>query len=84
MVRKREFVNLPSSKEAAQTSAERRWNKELLDRFRQTSLYATILEALEDDIQAAATQAEVQRVGAGVKYILQELIRRRVLSAREI
>jgi hypothetical protein len=47
-------------------------------------LYATILEALVHDIQAAARQAEVQRVGAGVKYILQELTRRRVLSAREI
>ncbi len=74
------FLDPKSSKEVVQISAERRWNKELLDRFRHTSLYATILEALDHDLQAAAAQAEVQRVGAGSKYILQELIRRRVLS----
>ena len=78
------FLDPPSSKEAARNSAERRWNKDLLDRFRRTALYATILEALEDDLQAAATQAEMQRVGAGLKYIVQELIRRRTLSGMEI
>jgi Helix-turn-helix domain len=78
------FLDPPTSKEAACLSAERRWNKELLDRFRHMSLYATILEALDHDLQVAATQAEVKRVGTGLKYILQELIRRRVLSAMEI
>ena len=74
------FLDPPTSKEASHNSAERRWNKELLDRFRHTSLYAIILEALDHDIQTAATQAELQRVGAGLKYILQELSRRRVLG----
>jgi hypothetical protein len=68
----------------AKISAERRWNKELLDRFRHTPVYAAILEALDHDLQEGATQAEVQRVGAGSKYILQELIGRRVLSGIEI
>jgi hypothetical protein len=63
--------------------AERRWNKDLLDRFRHNSLYATILETLENDLQAAATQAEMQRVGAGSLYILQELVKRKVLSGIE-
>jgi hypothetical protein len=49
------FLDPKSSKEVVQISAERRWNKELLDRFRHTSLYATILEALDHDLQAAAT-----------------------------
>ena len=42
------------------------------------------LEALDHDLQEGATQAEVQRVGAGLKYILQELIERSVLSGFEI
>jgi Helix-turn-helix domain len=77
------FLHSPSSREAARNSAERRWNKDLLGRFRHTPLYATILEALEDDLQAAATQAEMQRVGAGSLYILQELIKRKILSGIE-
>ena len=52
---------------------------ELLNRYRHTSLYATILEALDRDLQAAATQAEVERGGAGLKYILQQLVERRLL-----
>jgi hypothetical protein len=78
------FLDPPTSKEAAQRAAERRWNKELLDRFRLTSLYATIVEALDSDLQAAATQVEMERVGAGLKYILKELISRTVLSGMEI
>jgi hypothetical protein len=78
------FLHPKSSKEVAKISAERRWNKELLDRFRHTSVYAAIVEALDLDLQEGATQAEVQRVGAGLKYILQELIGRSVLSGFEI
>jgi hypothetical protein len=78
------FLDPKSSKEVAKISAERRWNKELLDRFRHTSVYAAIVEALDLDLQEGATQAEVQRVGAGLKYILQELIGRSVLSGFEI
>jgi hypothetical protein len=74
------FRQSPSSKEAARHSAERRWNKNLLDRFRHTSVYATILEALDIDLQAAATQVEMERVGAGTPHILQELMKRKVLS----
>jgi hypothetical protein len=77
------FRELPSSKEAARYSAERRWNKNLLDRFRHTSMYATILEALDLDLQAAATQVEMERVGAGAPYILQELLKRKVLSSTD-
>jgi hypothetical protein len=47
-------------------------------------VYAAIVEALDHDLQEGATQAEVQRVGAGLKYILQELIGRSVLSGFEI
>jgi hypothetical protein len=74
------FVNLPSSKEAAQTSPERRWNNDLLERFRLTPMYATILEEHDADLQRAATKAEVKRTGAGVRCILEGLLRRRVLS----
>jgi hypothetical protein len=78
------FFDPRTSKEVVQISAERRWNKELLDRFRHSSVYAVIVEALDHDLQECATQAEVQRVGAGLKYILQELIGRSVLSGFEI
>jgi hypothetical protein len=43
-------------------------------------MYATILEALDADLQRAATAAEVKRTGAGVRCILEGLLGRRVLS----
>jgi hypothetical protein len=59
---------------AAHTSAERRWNDELLRRYSATpSIYAEIIDATTPDLQRAATEAEMHRRGAGLAYILEQL-----------
>jgi len=57
----------------------RRWNGDLLDRFRSTPAYAVIVDALDQELQNAATEAELKRRGAGVDHILRELALRNVL-----
>jgi hypothetical protein len=57
----------------------RRWNGDLLDRFRSTPVYAVIVDALDEELQNAATEAELKRRGAGVDRILRELAVRNVL-----
>lgn len=66
----------PSSRQAAEIAAERRWNKELLDHFIAKPYFATIVEQLDAKLQGAATDAEMGRRGAGLACILQELARR--------
>jgi hypothetical protein len=73
------FALLPSSEEAAQSAALRRWNNELLDRFRSTPLYAVIVEALDMELQNAATEAELKRRGAGLACIVEQLTKRAIL-----
>jgi hypothetical protein len=73
------FAALPSSREAAQSAALRRWNNELLDRFRSTPLYAVIIDAIDTELQNAATEAELKRKGAGLACIVQQLTMRQVL-----
>jgi hypothetical protein len=68
-----------SSQKAAGAAALRRWNGDLLDRFRSTPVYAVIVEALDQELQDAATAAELKRRGAGVDHILRELALRNVL-----
>ena len=57
----------------------RRWNGDLLDRFRSTPVYAVIVDALDEELQNAATEAELKRRGDGVDRILRELAVRNVL-----
>jgi len=68
-----------SSQQAAEAAAMRRWNGDLLDRFRSTPVYAVIVDALDEELQNAATEAELKRRGAGVGRILRELAVRNVL-----
>jgi hypothetical protein len=68
-----------SSQQAAEAAAMRRWNGDLLDRFRSTPVYALIVDALDQELQNAATEAELKRRGAGVDHILRELALRNVL-----
>ncbi len=50
-----------ASWDAASAAAERRWNNDLLARYRRTSLYAEIVWAIDVEIQEAATNAEMRR-----------------------
>jgi hypothetical protein len=58
------------SHSAALAAAERRWFSDLHKRYANNkAIYAQILDAVTSEIAAAATQAEVNRRGAGLAYI---------------
>lgn len=62
---------------AARTAAERRWHDALLLRLREKpELYEQAVEAIDQNLQTGATEAELARRGTGVRYILDQLIAR--------
>jgi predicted transcriptional regulator len=68
------------SRDAAETAAERRWNDALHEQFGSLPVtYGEILEAIDAEMQAAATSAEMRSRGAGLAYILNRL---RILSTK--
>jgi hypothetical protein len=63
-----------SSTEAAKAAAEKRWNAALIDRYSQdVMIYGKIIEAMTPQLQEGATQAEMQRRGSGLFYLIKEL-----------
>ena len=70
------YLGPPSSQEAAEISAQKRWNDDLLRQFRSTPAYAVIVEVLDASMQDAATKSELKRRGAGIACIFRELVRR--------
>jgi hypothetical protein len=72
-----------TSSDAARTEAERRWHGELHRQFSQLPItYGEIIAAIDADMQAAATEAELRRRGAGFTYIVNRLRLGRGASAR--
>ena len=62
------------SRDAANAAAERRWNTALQYRYLATpTAYGEIIGAIDPAMQAAATEAELKRHGAGLAYILDQL-----------
>jgi DNA-binding IclR family transcriptional regulator len=62
------------SADAARNEAERRWNRDLDERFRSMPVtYPEIVDAITPAIHAAATDAELRRRGAGLDYIVKQL-----------
>ena len=58
-------------------AAHRRWDNELLRRFRMhQTLYGRIIELIDHAMAKAATDAELQRRHGGVTHILQSLTTR--------
>lgn len=63
--------------QAAHDAAERRWNLDLQNRYRdKPSVYARMIEALDAELQNNVTKAELGRRGSGVPFLLDELRRR--------
>jgi hypothetical protein len=59
---------------AAHTAAERRWNRELLQRYSATpNIYAAIVEVITPELQREATEAEIHKRRAGLALILEQL-----------
>ena len=62
------------SRDAANAAAERRWNIALQNRYVSApEAYGEIIGAIDPALQAAATEAELKRHGAGLAYILDKL-----------
>jgi hypothetical protein len=62
------------AQQAAVAAAERRWTTTLNERFGSMPVtYAEIIDQITPEIQAAATEAELKRRGAGIDYILNRL-----------
>jgi hypothetical protein len=62
------------SRDAARDAAERRWNNALQYQYLATpTAYGEIIGAIDSAMQAAATEAEIKRHGAGLAYILDQL-----------
>jgi hypothetical protein len=67
-------VKQTSSRDAAYGSAERRWNIELQERYLPSSeVYGEIIDKIDEAMKAAATEAEMQCRGNGVRHILKQL-----------
>lgn len=64
----------PSSSEAAKAAAEKRWNERLIERFgHDVSVYGQIVEAMTPQLQESVTNAELQRRGSGLIFLIKEL-----------
>jgi predicted transcriptional regulator len=61
---------IPSSRNASQIESERRWSADLHQHFKSMPItYGEIIERIDPATQAAATNAELKRRGAGIEYI---------------
>jgi predicted transcriptional regulator len=73
------------SADVASTEAERRWNTDLLREYRRYAItYAEILDAMNVDVIAAATKAEMRHRGAGIRYIKKALKLRNVMQTVDV
>jgi DNA-binding Lrp family transcriptional regulator len=76
----RPFGSTPSST-AARDAAERRWNNELTNYFRdRPSIYSRIVEAIDVTLMNAVTDAELSHRGSGLRHLMDELLRRNVID----
>jgi len=58
----------------ATTKAQRRWWRDLNERFAALPItYVEIIEAITDDLRLAATEHEIKRRGSGLDYLLKVL-----------
>jgi hypothetical protein len=63
-----------SSAEAACTAAERRWSDALLKFFEGKPIsYGEAVEAIDAEMAVAATDAELQKHGSGLPFVLRKL-----------
>jgi hypothetical protein len=67
---------------AARDSAERRWNVALAESF-SPALYITFVDAIDQRLMEAATDAELNTAGAGLALIMGDFINRGLLPSNE-
>lgn len=67
-------VGAANSADAAMAAAERRWMNDLHHQFSSMPItYGQIIEAIDLQMRAVATQAEMKRRGAGLDYVVRQL-----------
>jgi hypothetical protein len=72
--RQQQWRATTSSEQAARSAAEKRWNDALMSRFgRDATVYGQIVEAITPKLQQGATDAEFQRRGSGLTFLMKEL-----------
>jgi len=72
----RSFVNrvLVKQKDAASASAERRWNAELVRQYANVpEVFASVIDAIDQELSATATELELRTPGTGFNFIIGEL-----------
>jgi hypothetical protein len=68
------FKPSPASRDAAATTAQRRWHADLHDAFvALPTTYGEVLGLISPEMDAEATRAEVGRRGAGLEYVVTAL-----------
>lgn len=78
-------VKSTDSRDAAREAARRRWDNELLRRFRNhESIYGRIVDLIDGPIAEAATDAELQRRHAGAEYIVRAIALRDLELAAQL
>jgi predicted transcriptional regulator len=76
----RPFGNTPSST-AAHDAAERRWNRELINQYRdQPSIYSQIVDAIDAKLIGLVTEAELRHRGSGLNCLMGELLARNLIA----
>jgi len=73
-------VRANSAQLAWEAAATRRWNADLRSRFASPLSYGAVVDAIDNSIQAGATETEMKRTGGGIEFIIDELARRGVLE----
>ncbi|MBR1285369.1 helix-turn-helix domain-containing protein [Bradyrhizobium sp. AUGA SZCCT0177] len=62
---------------AARDAAERRWNDSLTRQFSAApDVFVSLIDAIDSELQGAATDVELRRPGSGIAFLLSELDRR--------
>jgi DNA-binding transcriptional MocR family regulator len=82
LVDKRFHVKTADSQVAARDAAERRWNEALIKQFiAAPDVFADLSEAVDPELARATTDAEFNKRGSGIHFLLHELERRARLKA---
>lgn len=75
-------VKTANSRDAARDAAERRWNESLMKQFISApDVFADLSEAVDPELSRATTDAELNKRGSGIHFLLHELERRALLRA---
>jgi hypothetical protein len=70
-------VKSTRSQVAALDAAERRWNESLTKQFAAApDIFVSLIDAIDPELQSAATDAELRKPGSGISFLLMELDRR--------